>query len=130
MRILCLIALAFAAFAQTPEAPAHFLIELELGAGVDIAHLSQPQRATFQQHGAQLMKLRDEGVVILGGHTDNLQHMRAILIVKAKDAAAARAVAEADAAVKAGLLKLSLVEPFTLAVPPRSAQPASPAMLS
>ena len=118
MRILCLIAFAVASFAQTPEAPTHFLIELELGPGVDITHLSPPQRAVFQQHGAQLMKLRDEGVVILGGHTDNIQHMRAVLIVKAKDAAAARAVAEADAAVKGGLLKLSGVEPFTLAVPP------------
>ena len=58
------------------------------------------------------MKLRDEGVVILGGHTDNFQHMRAILIVKAKDTAAARAVAEADAAVKAGLLKLSVSGAF------------------
>jgi uncharacterized protein YciI len=117
MRILCLMALAVVCFAQ--EAPNHFLIELELGPGVDITHLSQPQRAVFQQHGAQLMKLRDEGVVILGGHTDNLPHVRAILIVKAKDAAAARAVGEADAAVKAGLLKLSVVESFTLAVPPR-----------
>ena len=119
MRILCLMALAVASFAQAPEAPTHFLIEFELAPGVDITHLSQPQRATFQQHGAQLMKLRDEGVVVLGGHTDNVQHMRAILIVKAKDTASARAVAEADAAVKAGLLKLSGVEPFTLAVPPR-----------
>ena len=118
MRILCLMALAVASFAQAPESPSHFLIELELGPGVDITHLSQSQQAIFQQHGAQLMKLRDEGVVILGGHTDNIQHMRGILIVKAKDAAAARAVADADVAVKAGLLKPS-VEPFTLAVPPR-----------
>ena len=66
------------------EAPSHFLIEYELAAGVDITHLSQPQMAVFQQHGAQLMKLRDEGVVIVGGHTDNMQHMRAFVIVKAR----------------------------------------------
>ena len=85
---------------------------------MDVTHLTQPQMAIFQQHGAQLMKLRDEGVVIVGGHTDNMQHMRAILIVKAKDAAAARTVAAEDPAVKAGLLKFS-VEPFTLAIPPK-----------
>ena len=119
MRILCLLALAARLPRAAPEAPSHFLIEFELGPGVDITHLSPPQQAIFQQHGAQLMKLRDEGVVIVGGHTDNVQHMRAVLIVKAKDAAAARAVAAADPAVKAGLLKPSGVEPFTLAVPPR-----------
>jgi hypothetical protein len=47
MRILCLLALAVASYAQAPEAPSHFLIELELAPGVDITHLSQPQRATF-----------------------------------------------------------------------------------
>jgi uncharacterized protein YciI len=119
MRILCLLALASASIVHAQEPPRHFLIEFELAPGVDITHLSQPQQAIFQQHGTQLVKLRDEGVVILGGHTDNIQHMRAVLVVKAKDTASARAIADADAAVKAGLLKLSTVEPFTLAVPPR-----------
>ena len=82
---------------------------------MDVAHLTQPQMATFQQHGAYLSKLRDQGVVIVGGHTDNMQHMRAIIIVKAKDAAAARTLATEDPAVKGGLLKFS-VEPFTLAI--------------
>ena len=118
MRILGLWILAIASLAPAQEAPAHFLIECELGAGVDIAHLTQPQMATFQQHGAYLMKLRDQGVVIVGGHTDNIQHMRAIIIVKAKDAATARALATQDPAVKADLLKFS-VEPFTLAITPK-----------
>jgi uncharacterized protein YciI len=118
MRILCLVVLAIASLARAQEAPSHFLIEYELTAGVDITHLTQPQAAVFKQHGAQLVKLRDEGVVVAGGHTDNIQHMRAFVIVKAKDAAAARAVADADAAVKGGLLTAS-VEPFTLAIPPR-----------
>ena len=90
MRLLYLCILAISSLATAQEAPAHFLIEFELTAGVDIAHLSQPQMAVFQQHGAQLMKLRNDGVVIVGGHTDNMQHMRAFVIVKAKDAAAAR----------------------------------------
>jgi uncharacterized protein YciI len=118
MRMICLAVLAVVSLARAQEAPSHFLIEFELAAGVDITHLSQPQMATFQQHAAQLMKLRDEGVVVVGGHTDNMQHIRAFVIVKAKDAAAARAVADADPAVKGGLLKPS-VEPFTLAVPPK-----------
>ena len=118
MRILCLCLLAIASLAPAQEAPAHFLIEFELTPSVDMAHLTQPQMAVFQQHGAQLMKLRNEGVVIVGGHTDNLQHIRAFVIVKARDAAAARIVAAEDPAVKGGLLKFS-VEPFTLAIPPK-----------
>jgi uncharacterized protein YciI len=118
MRILCLVALTIASLASAQEAPKYFLIEYELAAGVDVTHLSPPQMAIFQQHGAQLMKQRDEGVVIVGGHTDDVQHMRAMVIVKANDVAAARAVAAGDPAVKAGLLKPS-VEPFTLAVPPK-----------
>ena len=118
MRILCLCFLAIASLVRAQEASTHFLIECELTASVDITHLSQPQMATFQQHGAYLSKLRDQGVVIMGGHTDNMQHMRAIIIVKAKDAAAARTVASEDPAVKADLLKFS-VEPFTLAIAPK-----------
>jgi uncharacterized protein YciI len=118
MRILCLCILAAVSLAPAQEAPAHFLIEYELAANVDIAHLSQPQMAVFQQHGAQLMKLRNDGVVVVGGHTDNMQHMRAFVIVKAKDAAAARTVAAEDPAVKGGLLTFS-IEPFTLAIPPK-----------
>jgi uncharacterized protein YciI len=118
MRILCLCILAIAFVAPAQETPSHFLIECELTASVDIAHLSQPQMATFQQHGAYLSKLREQGVVITGGHTDNMQHMRAIIIVKAKDAAAARTVAAEDPAVRADLLKFT-VEPFTLAIPPK-----------
>jgi uncharacterized protein YciI len=118
MRILCLCILAISSLARAQEAPAHFLIEFELTVGVDIAHLSETQMAVFQQHGAQLMKLRNDGVVVVGGHTDNMQHMRAFVIVKAKDAAAARIVGAEDPAVKGGLLKFS-VEPFTLAIPPK-----------
>ena len=119
MRFLCLALLAIASLAGAQEAPQHFLLEFELAPGVDVAHLTQPQMAVFQQHGAQLMKLRDEGVVILGGHTDNMQHMRALVVVKATDVAAARALADADPAVKAGLLKPTVAESFTLAIPPK-----------
>ncbi len=117
MRILCLALLALSAFAQ--DAPKHFLLEFTLAPGVDVLHLTQTQMAVFQQHGTQLTKLRDEGVVVMGGHTDNPQNMRALVIVRAMDAAAARTLAESDAAVKAGLLKPVVVEPFTLAVPPK-----------
>jgi uncharacterized protein YciI len=118
MRTICLMVLAIVSLAQAQDAPKHFLIEYELAAGVDLTHLSQPQMATFQQHAAQLMKLRDEGVVVVGGHTDNMQHIRAFVVVRAQDAGAARALADADPAVKAGLLKPS-VEAFSLAIPPK-----------
>src|SRR5260370_15888791 len=91
MRMLCLAVLAIASLARGQGAPSHFLIEYELTAGVDITHLTQPQMDVFKQHRAQLVKLRDESVVIAGGHTDNVQHMRALLILKAPDAAPAPA---------------------------------------
>jgi uncharacterized protein YciI len=118
MRLICLAVLAIASLARAQEAPAHFLIEYELAPGVDITHLSQPQMALVQEHGARLMKLRDEGVVIVGGHTDDMKHPRGIVIVAAKDAAAARALADEDPAVKGGMMKTT-VESFTLAVPPK-----------
>ena len=118
MRILCLAVLAIASLARAQEAPTHFLVEYELAPGVDITHLSQPQMALVQQHGAHLKKLRDDGVVILGGHTANLQHLRGLAILAAKDVESARTVADEDPAVKAGMMKTS-VEAFTLAIPPK-----------
>ena len=119
MRILVIALLVGAAFSQvTPDAPSHFLIEMTLAPDVDVMHLTQPQMDIFQQHGMRLMKLRDEGVVVIGGHTDDPKNMRAIVIVKAKDIAAARALAANDPDVKAGLLNPS-VAPFTLAIPPK-----------
>ena len=116
MKIFWLTILAVAAFAQ--DAPKYFLIDMSLSPSVDPIHMTQPQMAVFQQHGARLTKLRDEGVVVMGGHTDDTRNMRAIVIVKAKDLAAAHALADADPAVKAGFLKPA-VEAFTLAVPPK-----------
>jgi uncharacterized protein YciI len=118
MKLLSLAVLVIASLARAQEAPSHFLIEYELASGVDATHLSEAQMALFQQHGAQLKKLRDEGVVIVGGHTENMEHLRGLVIVKARDVAAARALAAEDPAVKAGLMRTSL-EPFTLAIPPK-----------
>ena len=118
MRILCLCILAIASLAPAQETPAHFLIECELGRerGRRAPHPAADGRISTARR--LTVKLRDQGVVIVGGHTDNMQHMRAFIIVKAKDAAAARTVATEDPAVKGGLLKFS-VEPFTLAIPPK-----------
>ena len=119
MRILWIALLVGAAFAQDKrDSPRHFLVEFTVAPDVDLMHLTQPQMDTFQQHGLHLMKLRSEGVVIMGGHTDNPRNMRAVVIVKTRDIAAARTLADADPAVKAGLLKPA-VEAFTLAIPPK-----------
>jgi len=117
-KTLCLIALVFVSLAVSQESQPHFLLRMELAPEVDVMHLSPTQMAALQQHGARLTKLRDEGVVIAGGHTDDPKHMLGIVIFKAKDLAAARALAADDPAVKAGLMKPTL-EPFTLAVPPK-----------
>jgi uncharacterized protein YciI len=117
MKLLCIVALTLAAFAQ--ESQQHFLVQIELAPGIDVTRLSPAQGALFQQHGERLAKLRDQGVVVTAGHTDNLKHIVAVIIVKAKDMAAAQALAAEDPAVKAGLLAKPTVEPFTLAVPPK-----------
>jgi uncharacterized protein YciI len=118
MRILCLAVLAAASMAHAQDARSYFLIEYEVAAGVEIAHLSPPQIEMARQHAARLAKLRDEGIVIVGGRTANLQHPRGIVIVTAKDEAGARALAGADPAVRGGLMRTT-VEAFELAVPPR-----------
>lgn len=73
-----------------------FLIEASYGP--DAAELRAPVRG---EHLARVARLRDEGVVIeAGGLTDM---SGSVFIVRAADAAAARAIAEADVYVRAGV---------------------------
>ncbi|MCU1234115.1 MAG: YCII-related protein [Candidatus Solibacter sp.] len=110
------ILLLFAALAAI-AAPAHFFVLYEVTPGVDIAHLTPQQAAVFKEHGINLTKLRDAGILLTAGRMLNPQHPRAIAIFTAEDEAAAKEIAAADPAVKAGLMKVT-VETLDLVFPP------------
>ena len=113
------------AIAAAHAAPANFLLTLELAPGVDVAHLTPQQMGLLQQHAANLGKLRDAGILLTGGRTDTPQHLRGLAILQADGQAAAQAIADADPAVRGGVMRAT-VEPFTLAVAPPSAAPVVP----
>lgn len=104
-------------FAATLAHAGNFFVHLEVSPTVDFTHLTPAQAAIFQQHGASLTKLRDSGVLVIGGRMlQDPKHAHAIAIVKAENEAAAREIVEADPAVKAGLMKAT-VEPIELLSP-------------
>jgi uncharacterized protein YciI len=94
-----------------------FFVHLEVSPVVDFTHLTPAQMAVFQQHGANLTKLRDSGVLVMAGRMiQDPKHAHAIEILNAENEAAAREIANADPAVKAGLMKAT-VEPIELLLP-------------
>jgi uncharacterized protein YciI len=67
------------------------------------------------EHFAYLVSLRDQGVLILAGRTQEVDATFGIVIFEADDEAAARAVLSADPAVAAGVFVSSL-HPYAVAV--------------
>jgi uncharacterized protein YciI len=108
------ILLAFAAFSAHA---ANFLMVYEPAPGVDFAHLTQQQMGVLQQHGANLTKLREAGVLLTGGRTQNPQHPRGLAIIVAENEAAAKEIGAADPSVRAGVMQVT-VEPLDLVFPP------------
>jgi uncharacterized protein YciI len=95
----------------------NFLLVYELVPGLDMAHLTPQQVAVLQQHGANLTKLRESGVLLTGGRTQNPQHPRGLAIIAAESEAAAKEIAAADPSVRAGIMRAT-VEPIDLVFPP------------
>jgi uncharacterized protein len=101
---------------------ANFFVNLEVTPAVDFARLTPAQMAIFQQHGANLQKLRDAGVLVTAGRIlKDPAHAHAIAIFTAENETAAREILAADPAVKAGLMK-AIVEPLDLVFPPVAAK--------
>ena len=73
--------------------------------------------AVLQQHGANLTKLRDSGVLLTGGRTQSVQHPRGLAIFVAENETAAKELAAADPSVRAGIMRVT-VEPLDLVFPP------------
>ena len=71
----------------------------------------------MRAHGERIQQLHLSGVLLTGGHTTGTDNPSGLLVVSAQDETAARAIADADPAVRAGMLK-ALVQPFDLVIAP------------
>ena len=118
MRIAALLLLSAVAHA----APAEFLLTLELAPGVDLAHLDAAADGRAATTRRPTLKLRDSGVLLTAGRTENPKHLRGLAILTAENLAAAQAIADADPAVHGGVMRAT-IEPFNLAVPPPTVAP-------
>ena len=95
----------------------YYLLTYTVTPGVKATALTPEQRQVFMAHGQQIGQLQQSGSMYMAGHTTNLENVTGMGIVNVKDEAAARAIADGDPAVKAGLLKVT-VEPFDMLFPP------------
>jgi uncharacterized protein YciI len=83
-----------------------FLVEAQY-----TAEAAERRPAVRAEHLANVARLRDEGVIIeAGAYSDELSS--SVLLVRAKDAAAALALARRDVYVKAGVWGDISVRPF------------------
>ena len=97
-----------------------FLLTYTFAPGTGLATLTPEQMAVMRSHGERVMELQRAGVMQAAGHTTNPDNTTGIAIVTAADEAAARAIADADPAVRAGLVKVA-IQPFAPAFPPPAA---------
>lgn len=95
----------------------YYLLTYTVTPGVKVTALTPEQQKVFMAHGQQIGQLQQSGLMYMAGHTTNPENVTGVGIVSVKDEAAARAIADGDPAVKAGLLKVT-VEPFDLFFPP------------
>lgn len=80
-----------------------------------VADPTTEERRLAEEHFEYLVTLRDRGVVILAGRTQEDSGTFGIVIFEADDAAAAREVMGSDPAVAAGLFTATL-HPYAVAV--------------
>jgi uncharacterized protein YciI len=105
-------------FAALAAPAANFFVAYEVTAGIDFAHLTPQQMGVLKEHGANLMKLRESGVLLSAGRMlQDPKHLHAIAIIVAENEAAAKDIAAVDPAVRAGIMRFT-VEPIDLLLPP------------
>ncbi|MDR7189723.1 uncharacterized protein YciI [Microbacterium sp. BE35] len=80
-----------------------------------VADATPEEQRIVGEHFAYLVELRDRGVLILAGRTQETEGTFGITIFEADDEPAARAVMNADPAVAAGVFVASL-HPYRIAV--------------
>jgi len=99
---------AASATADAAAALPQFAVEIRTGPGWDPNKPPQEQ-AQFREHSAHLRRLRDEGHILLGARYSD----KGLLVVAAADAAAVRALFDADPSMKAGTFVYAL-HPFSV----------------
>ena len=105
-------------FAALAAPAANFFVAYEVAPGVDFTHLTPQQMGVLKEHGANLMKLRESGVLVTAGRMmQDPKHVHAIAIIVAENEAAAKEIAAADPAVRAGIMRVT-VEPIEMFSPP------------
>lgn len=107
MRRLILLAFFLSAglFAQQPPAR-QFLLRIEpVDPAFSLQKVSPEQRPTLTAHAAYLRQLLADGKLVLAGQAFPPDSISGIIIVEAPDAAAAKAILDADPSVKAGLFR-------------------------
>ncbi|MEZ3161301.1 YciI family protein [Microbacterium sp. BWT-B31] len=80
-----------------------------------VAEPTEDEQRIVGEHFAYLVGLRDAGVLILAGRTQEDFTSFGITIFEAEDEASARSIAEADPAVAAGVFAMTL-HPYAVAV--------------
>jgi len=99
---------AASATADAAAALPQFAVEIRTGPGWD-ANKPPQEQAQFREHSAHLRRLRDEGHILLGARYAD----KGLLVVVAADAAAVRALFDADPSMKAGTFVYAL-HPFSV----------------
>lgn len=117
MRPIILISLLFLAFstaavAQQATEPQHKLVEFQMalfkrGPQFSAAETTQGKEIRIQ-HFAYFSNLIESGKAVMGGPFRDDGEIRGLYVLRAKTADEARAVAEADPAVKAGLFSIEM----------------------
>lgn len=105
------LALPLAALAQTsapvlptvPEGLQPYAVEFRTGPAWQ-ADKPAPEQAHFRAHSANLRRLREAGLLVLGARIAE----RGLIVLAARDEAAARAEIDADPSVQAGVFVYSI----------------------
>lgn len=94
---------------------AHWLYRIVPSRPEMVVDATSDEQRIVGAHFAYLVELRDRGILILAGRTQESEGTFGVSIFEADDEAAAREVMEADPAVAAGVFVASL-HPYRIAV--------------
>jgi len=94
---------------------AHWLYRIVPARPAMVTDPSEEESALVAAHFAHLIALRDAGILILAGRTQEEGDSAGLVIFEADDEATARRIAQSDPAVAAGTFAMTL-HPYAVAV--------------
>jgi len=122
-RLLILTAILSASALAQPAPPRQFIYRLEpVRKDFTLQNITDAERPVLMEHGAYLKGLMDAGKLTVAGQAFDPAGFWGFVVVTAPDAEAAKAICEADPAVKSRLFRAAAV-PFRLVFfkPPETA---------